>query len=138
MKQGRMVCALMLALVLLCLTACGAGSTMSADREASYTGGAATNGSAQFFDGKYSVMTDAAEPSAPKEKESGQSASGSVYRNSEVKLIRRASLTVQTTQFDQSALAFLPLWRRWGATLSNPSCTVETTIPPRLTARGTM
>ncbi|MBO5727625.1 MAG: DUF4349 domain-containing protein [Oscillospiraceae bacterium] len=105
MKRGRMVCALMLALVLLCLTACGAGSTMSADREASYAGGAATNGSAQFFDGKYSVMTDAAEPSAPKEKESGQSASGSVYRNSEVKLIRRASLTVQTTQFDQSALA---------------------------------
>lgn len=114
MKRRMTLCALVLALVMLCLTACGAGSTMTAgDREASDVGGAITNGSAQLFDGKYSVMTDAAEPSAPTEMES-QSATGGVYRNSEVKLIRRASLTVQTTQFDQATLALSAIVEKLG------------------------
>ena len=114
MKRGTTLCALVLALVMLCLTACGAGSTMSAgDREASDVGSTIANGSAQLFDGKYSVMTDAAEPSVPMEMES-PSASGGVYRNKEVKLIRRASLTVQTTQFDQATVALAALVEKLG------------------------
>lgn len=103
MKRGKMLCALVMALVMLCLTACGAGSAMTAgDREAaSDVGGTKGKENFQLFDGKYSVMTDEAEPAAPGEAVS-QSASGSVYRNSEVKLIRRASLTVQTTRFEEA------------------------------------
>ena len=114
MKRGTTLCALVLALVMLCLTACGAGSTMSAaDREASNAGSTKGKETYQLFDGKYSVMTDAAEPSAPAEMES-QSASGGVYRNSEVKLIRRASLTVQTTQFDQATVALAAIVEKLG------------------------
>ena len=114
MKRRTTLCALVLALVMLCLTACGAGRTMSAaDQEAGVVGGTVTNGSAQLFDGKYSVMTDAAEPSAPMEMESSP-AGGSVYRNSEVKLIRRASLTVQTTQFDEATAALAALVEKLG------------------------
>lgn len=114
MKRGKMLCALAVALVMLCLTACSAGSAMTAgDREESYTGGVAANGSVQFFDGKYSVMTDEAAPSAPGEAQN-KVVSGSVYRDSEVKLIRRASLTVQTTQFDQATEALTAIVEKLG------------------------
>ena len=48
------------------------------------------------------------EPSAPQESQSaavseGEDGRGSVYQNSEAKLIRRAELSIQTTQFDQAA-----------------------------------
>lgn len=103
MKQRRTFAALMLAMVMLCLTACGTRMSATADQEMGYAGGAVTNGSAMLFDGKFAVSADVAEPHAP-EAEYSTSGAKTVYRNSEVKLIRRASLTVQTTQFDQSVL----------------------------------
>lgn len=106
MKQGKMIWAGLLAGVLcLSLAACGA-SSMTAN------GGAAADFEMKE---KYSYTADAAEPGAvfdgasreeAKVESVGQTASGSsVYRDSAVKLIRRANLTVQTTEFDKAVTA---------------------------------
>ncbi len=103
MKQRNKLWAGLLAgMLCLSLAACGAGSMT------------ANGGAAADFEMKekfqYSSTADMAEPSAPfdgvVEEAAGQSGSNSsVYRDSAVKLIRRANLTVQTTEFDKAVTA---------------------------------
>lgn len=102
MKQGKKLWAGLLAGILcLSMAACGAGSggTKGADVEM------------KEMENGYSYTTDAAEPGAVFDggavsESVGQSASGgTVYQNSGVKLIRRANLTVQTTEFEKAQAA---------------------------------
>lgn len=121
MKQSKRIWAGMLAVVLcLSLCACGAsvGGTKGKDFEAQENG--------------FSYMADSAAPQSPgavfdggvREEAEFKSAStadtgSSVYRDEAVKLIRRANLTVQTTQFDQAVSALEELVIRLGGYYEN-------------------
>lgn len=117
MKQGKKIWAVLLAgMLCLSLAACGASSMT------------ASGGAAADFEMKekfqYSSTADMAEPSAPfdgvAEEAAGQSGSNrSVYRDSTVKLIRRANLTVQTTEFDKAAAALEALVSELGGYYEN-------------------
>ena len=102
MKRSKKFWAGMLAAVL-CLSLCACGASSGATKGADYEMKEKENG--------YAYMTDAAEPGAVfdgalKEEAEGQSTSNSsVYRDEDVKLIRRANLTVQTTEFDKAVAA---------------------------------
>lgn len=115
MKQGKNFWAGLLAGVLcLSLAACGA-SSMTAN------GGAAADFEMKE---KYSYTADAAEPGAVFDGVAEQtidqsSSNSSVYRDSAVKLIRRASLTVQTTEFDKAVAALETLVMELGGYYEN-------------------
>lgn len=102
MKQSKKLWAGVLAGVL-CLSLCACGASSGATKGADFEMKEKENG--------YSYMTDAAEPGAVfdgalREEAMGQSVSNSsVYRDEDVKLIRRANLTVQTTEFDKAVAA---------------------------------
>jgi len=91
---------------LLCLTLVGCGASNMA------SGGTAADGEANYKGKEFSYMADSA-PGAVFDSQVSESesvgktdgGSGGVYRNSEVKLIRRANLTVQTTEFDKAQTA---------------------------------
>ena len=96
MKQNK-VCALCLVLLLLFCSACGGGG--------SGTAAASAEMSENSMSGGTGMDMELYEPSAPQESQSDTAAGvdGSVYQNSGAKLIRRAELSIQTTQFDQTA-----------------------------------
>lgn len=105
MKKRTALTLCLSALLLLC-SACGGGSSANAaagDTAAS-SAAAVENGSS----GGMGMDLELYEPSAPQESQTSSGAAeeaggGSVYQNSGAKLIRRAELSIQTTQFDQAA-----------------------------------
>ena len=115
--KGKKRLALCLALMLLFCSACAGGSsgnTAAGDTAASSAGGA-ENG----MSGGTGMDMELYEPSAPQESQSASTAEegeayGSVYQNSSAKLIRRAELSIQTTQFDQAAEALQTLVEQYG------------------------
>ena len=115
--KKRTALALCLSTLLLLCSACGAGSSANAaagDTTAS-SGAAVEYGSS----GGMGMDLELYEPSAPQESQSAAVAEGedggdSVYQNSEAKLIRRAELSIQTTQFDQAADALSALVEQCG------------------------
>jgi len=120
-KREKLLCGALAGILCLTLVGCGAGKLAS--------GTAAADGEANYKEKEFSYMADSAprEPgavfdSAVKESVSvGQmdSGSGGVYRNSEVKLIRRANLTVQTTEFDKAQAALDALVNEMGGYYEN-------------------
>ena len=96
MKQNK-VCALCLVLLLLFCSACGGGGRGTAAASAAMSENSMSGGTGMDM--------ELYEPSAPQESQSDTAAGvdGSVYQNSGAKLIRRAELSIQTTQFDQTA-----------------------------------
>jgi len=119
MKRRKNILAILLTVgVCLSLAACGARKLTS--------GGMAADGEADYnYKGKnYSYTTDAAEPgavfdSAVMESVGQTTSNGSVYRDSDVKLIRRANLTVQTTEFEKAQGALDALVNRLGGYYEN-------------------
>ena len=119
MKQSKKVWAGLLAGVL-CLSLCACGASVGgtkakgADMEAQENGFAYVTDSAAVFDG-------APREEAKFEAESAAVADtgSSVYRNEAVKLIRRANLTVQTTEFEQAVAALEELVVRLGGYYEN-------------------
>lgn len=115
--KKRTALALCLSTLLLLCSACGGGSSANAasgDTTAS-SAAAVENGSS----GGMGMDLELYEPSAPQESQSaavaeGEDGGGSVYQNREAKLIRRAELSIQTTQFDQAADALSALVEQCG------------------------
>ncbi len=115
MKQSKKLWAGVLAGVLcLSLCACGAsvGGTKGKDFEAQENG--------------FAYMTDSAAPMEPGavfdggvREEAKLESVTSVYRDESVKLIRRANLTVQTTEFDKAVTALEELVIRLGGYYEN-------------------
>lgn len=101
MKQNKM-CALCLALLLLFCSACGGGATQASGNSAAASGEAAAQ---DGWSGEMGGMDMELAPQDPGSSSTaaGEEAGGSVYQNSGAKLIRRAELSIQTTQFDQTA-----------------------------------
>lgn len=119
--RGKKRYALCLALLLLC-SACGgesSGNTAAAGDTAASSAGAA----ADSWSGGTGMDMELYEPSAPQESQSAATEDGgsSVYRNSSAKLIRRAELSIQTTQFDQAADALAALVEECGGYFENSS-----------------
>lgn len=120
-KREKLLSAVLAGLLCLSLVGCGAGKNAS--------GTTAADGEANYKGKEFSYMADSAprEPGAVfdsvvSESESvGQkdSGSGGVYRNSEVKLIRRANLTVQTTEFEKAQAALDALVNEMGGYYEN-------------------
>ncbi len=115
MKQ-RKALALCLSMLLLC-SACGGGSaanTAAGDTAAS-SGAAVDYGSSGGAGMDMELYAPAnpseSQSSAPAAEEDGTS---SVYRSSEAKLIRRAELSIQTTQFDQAVQSLQDLVEQHG------------------------
>lgn len=122
MMKGRIIMkkrkalALCLSMLLLC-SACGGGS--AANTAAGDT--AASSGAAVDYDSSGGAGMDMelyapanpseSQSSAPAAEEDGTS---SVYRSSEAKLIRRAELSIQTTQFDQAVQSLQDLVEQHG------------------------
>ena len=103
-KRKKLLSGVLAGLLCLSLVGCGASNMAS--------GGTAADGEANYKGKEFAYMADSAPgavfDSVVSESESvGQTdaGSGAVYRNSEVKLIRRANLTVQTTEFDKAQAA---------------------------------
>lgn len=121
MKRMKHLLTVLLVIVLcFSMTACGAGRT-NAKWES-------TTGSATDFEmmdkEEYFYAGDSAAPGAVfddmKGEVNAQTGSGSsVYRDKDVKLIRRANLTVQTTQFDQAVAALEALVEQLGGYYEN-------------------
>ena len=122
MMKGRIIMkkrkalALYLSMLLLC-SACGGGSaanTAAGDTAAS-SGAAVDYGSS----GGAGMDMELYAPANPSESQSSAPAAeedgtGSVYRSSEAKLIRRAELSIQTTQFDQAVQSLQDLVEQHG------------------------
>lgn len=114
--KKRKALALCLSMLLLC-SACGGGS--AANTAAGDT--AASSGAAVDYDSSGGAGMDMelyapanpseSQSSAPAAEEDGTS---SVYRSSEAKLIRRAELSIQTTQFDQAVQSLQDLVEQHG------------------------
>jgi len=118
-KRKNLLAGLLAGILCLSLAGCGAANS---------SGTTAADGEADYKGKEYAYMANTAvkEPgavfdSAVSESESiGQTDSGSgVYRNSEVKLIRRANLTVQTTEFDKAQEALDALVTELGGYYEN-------------------
>ena len=121
MKRYQKLWAGLMATVLcLSLCACGAGADGTKAKGADY----------EMQENGFAYVTDAAEPgavfdAAPREEakyeaESSTAGTGSsVYRNESVKLIRRANLTVQTTEFETAVAALEELVIRLGGYYEN-------------------
>lgn len=102
-RMNKAICSLLAALMCLALTACGSGKS-AAGGAALYDEGFVREAPAAAESESYNGVAAA--------KDSGATASGSgftVYKNRDVKLIRRAWLSVQSTQFDQSVKALTEL-----------------------------
>ena len=98
MKQKLFVLCMAAALL---LAGCGGGAT-AGSMAASSTPGASSGEFQESWGGEnYWDMGAPAEPDTPL----GEGESGSVYQNTRAKLIRRAELSIQTEQFDQSEAA---------------------------------
>lgn len=113
MKKQKAL-ALCLSMLLLC-SACGGGS--SANTAAGDT--AATSAAVEYDSGGTGMDMELYAPAAPSENQSAASVAeengtGSVYRSSEAKLIRRAELSIQTTQFDQAVQSLQDLVEQCG------------------------
>lgn len=104
-----------LALVLVLLSGCGAKSAAgaTAPQEAPAAKEETTNG---FYDD----MVEDMEVTGTSTGES-RGESGSVYRDENAKLIREASLRIQTTEFDQSVLTLEQLVQQAGGYFENAS-----------------
>jgi len=120
MKQRKNLWVGLLAGVLcLSLCACGASAGGTKAKGADY----------EMQENGFAYVTDAAEPGAvfdgaPREEAELKSAStagtgSSVYRDEAVKLIRRANLTVQTTEFEKAVAALEELVIRLGGYYEN-------------------
>lgn len=114
--KKRKALALCLSMLLLC-SACGGGSaanTAAGDTAAS-SGAAVDYGSSGGAGMDMELYAPAnpseSQSSAPAAEEDGTS---SVYRSSEAKLIRRAELSIQTTQFDQAVQSLQDLVEQHG------------------------
>lgn len=113
MKKQKAL-ALCLSMLLLC-SACGEGS--SANTAAGDT--AAASAAVEYDSGGTGMDMELYAPAAPSENQSAASAAeengtGSVYRSSKAKLIRRAELSIQTTQFDQAVQSLQDLVEQCG------------------------
>ncbi len=118
-KREKLLSGVLAGILCLSLVGCGAANMAS--------GGTAADGEADYKGKNFSYMADTA-PEAPGavfdsavSESVGQtdSGSGAVYRNSEVKLIRRANLTVQTTEFDKAQEALDALVNELGGYYEN-------------------
>lgn len=117
MKQLKALTALLLplALCLSLLTACGSGNKYSAGAEA---GAPSLSPSEDAYTEEPSF--EMGYDDADSEMESAEDADGSsVYQRSDVKLIRRASLSVETTDFDAACAALEALTSKMGGYLEN-------------------
>lgn len=121
MKRNNMF-ALMLAMVLL-LTACGGGMDSAGNATAAAPDMKMESMDMPASSIDYSMAPEyaydgdlpmAMEPESPKQE-------NSVYQNSDVKLIRRAELSIQTTQFDQAVTALDDLVNSHGGYYENAS-----------------
>ena len=134
--KRKNIFALTLAMVLL-LTACGGGDsaenttaaapdmkTEAMDMPASSTGGYITQEYA--YDGDLPM---AMEPESPQQE-------NSVYQNSSAKLIRRAELSIQTTEFDQAVTALDNLVNSHGGYYENASVYAGSYRNAHATRRG--
>ena len=121
-KRKKLLSGLLAGVLCLSLAGCGASNMAS--------GGAAADTEMNYKGQEFSYMTDTAAPEAPgaifdsvvSESESvgkTDGGSGAVYRNSEVKLIRRANLTVQTTEFEKAQEALDALVNELGGYYEN-------------------
>ena len=114
--KGKKRLALCLALMLLFCSACAGGSSgnTAAGDTASSAGGAVEYGNS----GGTGMDMELYQPSSPQESQSaaaaGEDGGSSVYQNSSAKLIRRAELSIQTTQFDQAAQSLQELVEQYG------------------------
>lgn len=119
-RYQKLWAALMAGVLCLSLCACGASAGGTKAKGADY----------EMQENGFAYVTDAAEPGAvfdggPREEakyeaESSVAGSGSsVYRNEAVKLIRRANLTVQTTEFEKAVAALEELVIRLGGYYEN-------------------
>ena len=110
-KREKLLAGLLAGVLCLALAGCGAANLTS--------GGTAADAEGDYKGKNFSYTADGAEPGAffdrAVSESVGQSASGgTVYQSSEVKLIRRANLTVQTTEFDQAVAALDALVTQMG------------------------
>lgn len=123
-KKKNLLAALMAAVICLSVAGCGASNTGAADFEADFEMKAKNE--------TFSYTADSAAPMEPgavfdggvKEEAMGQTTAGStagssVYRDTAVKLIRRANLTVQTTEFEQAVATLEDLVIRLGGYYEN-------------------
>ena len=115
--KKRKALALCLSMLLLVCSACGGGSSanMAAEDTAASSGAAVEYGNS----GGTGMDMELYAPSAPQESQSTATAEGegggsSVYQNSGAKLIRRAELSIQTTQFDQTVQSLQDLVEQCG------------------------
>lgn len=112
MKKKNLLAALMAAVICLSVAGCGASNSGAADFEA------------KAKNDNYSYTADMAEPGAvfdgAEEEVMGQTTAGSsVYRDTAVKLIRRANLTVQTTEYEAAVAALDHLVEQLGGYYEN-------------------
>lgn len=100
-KREKLLSGVLVGILCLSLVGCGASNMAS--------GGTAADAEADYKGKNYSYTADSV-PGAVFDSQVSESesvgktdgGSGGVYRDSEVKLIRRANLTVQTTEFDKA------------------------------------
>ncbi len=118
--KGKKLFSLCLALTLLLCSACGGASSGNTAGDTA----SASSGTAEYGSGVTGMDMELYEPAAPQESQSASTAEGedgSVYQNAGAKLIRRAELTIQTTQFDQAADALQALVEECGGYFENSS-----------------
>lgn len=120
--RGKKLFALCLALTLVLCSACGGGSAQNS--AAAGDTAASSAGGMDYNSGGAGMDMELYEPSAPQESQSASTTEGedgSVYQNAGAKLIRRAELSIQTTQFDQAAQALQVLVEDCGGYFENSS-----------------
>lgn len=118
--RGKKLFALCLALTLVLCSACGGGSAQNS--AAAGDTAASSAGGMDYNSGGAGMDMELYEPSAPQESQSASTGEdGSVYHNSGAKLIRRAEMSIQTTQFDQAAQALQVLVEDCGGYFENSS-----------------
>lgn len=113
--KGKKCFALCLAALLLLCSACGGGS--SANTAAGDTAASSAASVEYGSSGGTGMDMELYQPAAPQESQSaavGEDGGSSVYQNSSAKLIRRAELSIQTTQFDQAAQSLQELVEQYG------------------------
>ena len=119
MKKKKLF-ALCLALTLVLCSACGGGSAQNS--AAAGDTAASSAGGMDYNSGGTGMDMELYEPSAPQESQSASTGEdGSVYQNAGAKLIRRAEMSIQTTQFDQAADALQALVEECGGYFENSS-----------------
>ena len=112
-KQKRTLAVLAMLLVL--LSGCGAKSAVDSAPSAE-----APSGKEESANGFYDDMVEDMEVSGTSTEES-RGEGGSVYRDENAKLIREASLRIQTMEFDQTVLALETMVQQAGGYFENAS-----------------